>query len=186
MPRALKVYRTAIGFDDAYVAAPSMKAALAAWGTGKNLFARGAAEQVTDPRLTAAALARPGQVIRVPRGSEAEHVKALGKAAKRSPASRREQAEPKPRKSAARTPAPRRKRAPKPSPDQLRFAEAALTGANARARERRTELAARERELAAERKRVERDLAAEIARFEKRLAQARSDYDKALAAWSED
>jgi len=30
MPRALKVFRTAIGFHDAYVAAPTMKAALAA------------------------------------------------------------------------------------------------------------------------------------------------------------
>ena len=78
MPRALKVYRTAIGFHDAYVAAPSMKAALAAWGTDKNLFARGVAEQVTDPALTAAALARPGEVVRVPRGSPAEHVRALG------------------------------------------------------------------------------------------------------------
>lgn len=34
MPRKqkLKVYRTPIGFHDAYVAAPSQKAALKAWG----------------------------------------------------------------------------------------------------------------------------------------------------------
>ena len=32
MPK-LKVYRTPIGFHDAYVAAPSQKAALDAWGS---------------------------------------------------------------------------------------------------------------------------------------------------------
>ena len=48
MARALKVYRTPIGFHDAYVAAPSQKAALAAWGADANLFARGSAEQVTE------------------------------------------------------------------------------------------------------------------------------------------
>ena len=50
---ALKVYRTPIGFHDAYVAAPSQKAALQAWGSDANLFARGVAELVTDPALTA-------------------------------------------------------------------------------------------------------------------------------------
>lgn len=34
----LKVYRTPIGFHDTYVAAPSQKAALAAWGSGHDLF----------------------------------------------------------------------------------------------------------------------------------------------------
>lgn len=52
MARALKVYRTPIGFHDAYVAAPSQKAALAAWGTKKNLFARGDAGIVTDAKLS--------------------------------------------------------------------------------------------------------------------------------------
>ncbi len=32
MARKLKVFRTPAGFHDAYVAAPSRKAALAAWG----------------------------------------------------------------------------------------------------------------------------------------------------------
>ncbi len=61
MPRKLKVFRAAIGFDDAYVAAPSRKAALAAWGSDADLFARGMADEVTDPELTAAPLARAGQ-----------------------------------------------------------------------------------------------------------------------------
>lgn len=34
--RKLKVYRTPIGFHDAYVAAPSQKAALEAWGVETN------------------------------------------------------------------------------------------------------------------------------------------------------
>jgi hypothetical protein len=175
MPRKLKVYRTAIGFHDAYVAAPSMKAALEAWGTDKNLFARGVAEQVTDPALTRAALARPGEVVRVPRGSAAEHVKALGARPKRAKPTD---------KDAPSKPAPRQpEKPPKPSRDQLRFAEAALTAAKARAKERLGELAARERELAAERKRTERQLATETARFEKRLEQAHKQYDKAMAAW---
>ena len=64
MPRRLKVFRTTIGFHDAYVAAPSRKAALSAWGTTKDLFASEAAEEVTEPALIAEVLARPGEVIR--------------------------------------------------------------------------------------------------------------------------
>lgn len=77
--RALKVYRTAIGFHDAYVAAPSQKAALEAWGSDKDLFGRGAAELVTDKKLAEAALAQPGVVIRRPRGTTAEYLAALPK-----------------------------------------------------------------------------------------------------------
>ena len=65
----LKVFKTPAGFHDAYVAAPSQKAALAAWGSTANLFARGLAEVVTDPALTRDPLAHPGEVIRVARTS---------------------------------------------------------------------------------------------------------------------
>ena len=81
MPRKLKVFRTPIGFYDAYVAAPSRKAALAAWGSAHDLFARGVAEEVTDPEFTRQPLANPGQVIRLSRGSAAEQIAALGKTA---------------------------------------------------------------------------------------------------------
>jgi len=83
MPRPLKVFRTAIGFHDAYVAAPTMKAALAAWGAERNLFASGRAERVTDPKLTKAALADPGKVIKVLRGTAAEQYAALEASAPR-------------------------------------------------------------------------------------------------------
>ncbi len=83
MPK-LKVYRTAAEFHDAYVAAPSRKAALAAWRTDKDLFARGVAEEVTDAALTRAPLAKPGEVIRVSRGGTSEQLAALGKADRRA------------------------------------------------------------------------------------------------------
>jgi hypothetical protein len=71
MPRALKVFRTPVGFYDAIVAAPSQKAALAAWGTTTNLFASGDACVVEDPALQAEALAHPGEVIKKSRGDVA-------------------------------------------------------------------------------------------------------------------
>ena len=77
MAARLKVYRTAIGFHAAYVAASSQKAALAAWGTDKPLFARGAAEIVTDPALTAEPLARPGTIVKRARGTAQQHLAAL-------------------------------------------------------------------------------------------------------------
>ena len=80
----LKVFRTPIGFHDAYVAAPSMKAALEAWGAEGNLFAQGIAEAVSDPKLTKAPLERPGEVIRVARGTAGEHLKAVGKSPSKS------------------------------------------------------------------------------------------------------
>src|SRR4051794_12137810 len=80
MARALKVYRTPIGFHDAYVAASSQAAALKAWGTDRNLFARGAAEIVTDPALTEAPLADPGKVIKRLRGSADEQMAAASEA----------------------------------------------------------------------------------------------------------
>jgi hypothetical protein len=75
----LKVFCTAIGFHDAYVGTPSKKAALKAWGTTKDLFARGAAEIVTDPKLTKEPLASPGEVFKLSRGSAAEQMAALPK-----------------------------------------------------------------------------------------------------------
>jgi len=77
MPAKLKLFRTAIGFYDAYVAAPSRKAALQAWGSQKNLFASGRAELVEDPGVAPEALADPGKVIRIRRGTDAENIAAL-------------------------------------------------------------------------------------------------------------
>lgn len=76
---ALKVYVTPIGFHDAYVAAPSQAAALRAWGASADLFQRGVAAVVSDPKLTRAPLAAPGEVVTVPRGTRAQHLRAAAK-----------------------------------------------------------------------------------------------------------
>jgi len=69
MPRKLKAYQTSIGFYDLAIAAPSMKAALEAWGAGSNLFHQGAAKETDDPDVVGATMAKPGLVLKRPAGS---------------------------------------------------------------------------------------------------------------------
>lgn len=170
MPGALKVFRTAAGFHDAYVAAPSRKAALAAWGADVDLFARGIAEQVTDPKLTAEPLKKPGEVIMLSRGGLADQLKALGPRRKKA-------AEPKPGKAAP-------KKAKPPSRAQLDKAEAALEAA-----ERRN--AAEMAKLGAEQAKLQKKIDALAARHQReavklkqRRKQAEADYRDALDAWT--
>jgi hypothetical protein len=54
MARKLKTYQTSLGFFDLAMAAPSMKAALEAWGADSNLFHQGAAKESHDPDVIAA------------------------------------------------------------------------------------------------------------------------------------
>jgi colicin import membrane protein len=67
--RKLKTYQTSAGFFDLAIAAPSMKAALAAWGSNSNLFHQGFASEATDPRTIAAAMKMPGVVLKRPVGT---------------------------------------------------------------------------------------------------------------------
>jgi colicin import membrane protein len=69
MPRKLKTFVTNLGFFELAVAAPTMKAALEAWGLGHNAFKHGFAQQSDDPKIIAAAEAVPGTVLRRPIGS---------------------------------------------------------------------------------------------------------------------
>src|SRR5262245_23628215 len=69
MARKLKTYTTSAGFFDLAVAAPSMKAALEAWGSKNNLFQHGFAKVSDDPKVVAATMAHPGVVLRRPVGS---------------------------------------------------------------------------------------------------------------------
>lgn len=69
MPRKLRTFRTAVGFYDLAIAAPSMKAALEAWGAGSNLFHQGFAAESDDPEVVAATMAQPGVVLKRPAGS---------------------------------------------------------------------------------------------------------------------
>jgi hypothetical protein len=65
----LKVYVTQIGFHETIVAAYSQRAALAAWGVTRNLFASGRAHDTRDDEICRIALALPGQVFARPAGS---------------------------------------------------------------------------------------------------------------------
>ena len=62
------MYQTSLGFYDLAIAAPSMKAALDAWGAGSNLFHQGVAKESSDPEVVAATMSKPGVVLGVPSG----------------------------------------------------------------------------------------------------------------------
>jgi hypothetical protein len=66
----LKVYQTQLGFYDAIIAAPSQKAAAAAWRAGMERFRHGFAHVTEEPDAVKAAIARPGTVLRRPVGSK--------------------------------------------------------------------------------------------------------------------
>lgn len=70
MARKLKTYQTSQGFYDLAIAAPSMKAALEAWGANSNLFHQGFASETDDPKIVAATLAKPGVVLKRPVGTK--------------------------------------------------------------------------------------------------------------------
>lgn len=170
--RKLKVFRTPIGFHDAYVAAPSQKAALEAWGTDHNLFARGEAELVEDPALIAEPLAHPGQVIKRLRGTADQQIAAL-------PAD-------KPRKS-ARADEPARERALKivPHPDRgsLDRAEEEITQAERRHGALLDALAREEEKLRKRRRAAEEARDGELERLRGRADRLRETYERRLAAW---
>jgi hypothetical protein len=95
MARKLKTYQTSLGFFHLAIAAPSMKAALDAWGADSNLFHQGAAKESTDADVIAATMKKPGVILRRPVGSEGpfgEHAELpidLGAGRKSSKASRK-------------------------------------------------------------------------------------------------
>jgi hypothetical protein len=166
----LKVFRTAIGFHDAYVAAPSRAAALRAWGADKDLFARGSAEEVTDSALMAEPLERPGDVIRRSRGTAAEQLAALPPKLIKHLVSADGECEAAP----ARTPTPDR--------SELDAAEAALSVAEARIQRVLDEITEREEALARERRKAERDGRDEMRRLERVRDRAAAAYGRVVAA----
>jgi len=187
MPRQLKVYRTPIGFHDAYVAAPSQKAALAAWGSDADLFARGVAEVVTDPALTKAPLASPGTVVRRSRGSPGDHFAALPsaktKAKAKARASPTSDAPADAAPTRAKPPPPTPRPSPRPSRAKLDAAEAALDAADRRHRDELAALRRREEALARERRAIEARQARERDTLTERRAREKERYDAAIARW---
>jgi hypothetical protein len=73
MPRALKIFKTHIGFYDLIVAAPSMKAAAEAWEANPRIFAQGFAAVTNEPDAVKAALEQPGVVLRRPHGQSGSY-----------------------------------------------------------------------------------------------------------------
>jgi hypothetical protein len=92
MAKKLKTYETSLGFFDLAIAAPSMKAALEAWGADSNLFHQGAAQESQDPDVIVATMAKPGVVLKRPVGSDgpfgerADLPKNLGQDGRKKPA----------------------------------------------------------------------------------------------------
>lgn len=169
----LKVYRTPIGFHDAYVAAPSQKAALEAWGSDHNLFARGIAEIVTDPALIAEPLASPGTVVKRSRGSAAEQFAALPPDRAKTPAP------PEPAAKQARKP----KAKPRPDRATLDAAGAALADLRQRHDNARAAIDARIAALQHERADLLAAQKTEAAAGKDAIDVAAAAYDKAMRAW---
>lgn len=184
----LKVFRTAIGFHDAYVAAPSQKAALKSWGSESDLFAQKSAELVTDPALMAEPLANPGKVVKRLRGTAAEQIAALGPDRLRRP--KKQEVEENPdslsaprQKTSSQKPAPRPKPQPRPDRSAVALAEAALITASDRHAAEQKSLRDRQATLDRERKDVERKHRREMDTLDEARIIAEAAYDKAMKSW---
>ena len=181
MPRTskLNVYRMAVGFHDAYVAAPSQKAAIEAWGADKDVFRRGMAEIVDDPELMKEPLSRPGEVVKRLRGTAAEQIAALGDIPRETEAPKARKSPKGRTKAAPKPPKPK----PRPSREKLDEAEQALTDAEARHDEQMAAIRKREAALAAERKALEKEQDREREKLEARREKAREAYEEAMRKW---
>jgi len=175
--KKLKVFRTPIGFHDAFVAAPSQRAALEAWGSDSNLFAAGVAELVPDPKLMKEPLARPGEVVRRLRGSPDEQVAALG-------AEKKQTGRPSPQPSPGRGRGGKKK-APRPSRAAVDKAEQSLEKAEARHRAALDKLRAEEAALQQRRREMERKQRGEREALTDAVDDARAKYRAAMAEWAE-
>ena len=170
--RQLKVFRTPIGFHDAYVAAPSQKAALEAWGSDHDLFARGEAERVEEEALVAEPLAHPGTVIKKLRGTAEEQFAAL------PPAKR-------PKGKSADKAQSKRNAKPAPRPDRapLDRAEEAIVVAERRHKDKLDALIEEEEKLRQRRRAAEKARDAEIGKLRARADDLRDGYERKLEAW---
>lgn len=166
----LKVFRTAIGFHDAYVAAPSRAAALRAWGADTNLFSAGLAELVTDRKLTAAPLKKPGEVVKVSRGSAVEHLDEIER-------SRTKQASKKPERRSRKAVAAR------PSRRKLEEAELALDEADKTHAKSLGQIDRRIAKLREERATLDEKFKPEREALEQQVSDAERAYTAALNKW---
>ncbi|MDE2410137.1 MAG: hypothetical protein KGM18_00015 [Sphingomonadales bacterium] len=185
----LKVFRVPIGFHDAYVAVPSQKAALAAWGADADLFARGIAERVDDPELMREPLARPGTVVRRLRGTVQEQIASLPPDPPRSrrieerPERGRRAVQPKAKRAPPAPLPPPPPKPPRPPRDAIVAAEEAEARLRDRHAEARRELEARSAALESELRALRAQQDNERAAARREVEQARADFARALAGW---
>jgi colicin import membrane protein len=168
MARKLKTYQTSLGFHDLAIAAPSMKAALEAWGAGSNLFHQGLATETDDPEVVAATMAKPGVVLRRAVGSTgrfSEHSSIPSQAA----ADR-----------AHEQPAPRRSKPHRRQPSQVSSKAARQAAANHEKEQRRREAQSRREEAARAKVRERQERA--IAKAQAALDDAEREHGARLEA----
>lgn len=177
--RKLKTYQTSLGFFDQAIAAPSMKAALEAWGASSNLFHQGAAKETDDPDIVAATMAKPGVVLRRPVGSDGPFTESAALPTdlagdETTPKSKtRSKAKPKSKTRSTQRPAKAAKTSGKADDQAARKAAAAFEK-----EERRREAARAKEEAARARERARRDKA--VAAAEAALEKARREHDARL------
>jgi colicin import membrane protein len=171
MARKLKTFQTSLGFYDLAIAAPSMKAALEAWGAGSNLFHQGVAKETDDPDVVAATMSKPGVVLKRPAGSNgrfAEHSDLpsdLGSAKGARPERRRAK--------------PARRAAPQ-KPPKISEREARKAAADFEKEQKRREAERRREEAARQRDRERREQA--TAKAQAALDKAEREHAKRAAA----
>ncbi|MDE5463732.1 cell envelope biogenesis protein TolA [Bradyrhizobium sp. CSS354] len=167
--RKLKTYQTSLGFYDQAIAAPSMKAALDAWGARSNLFHQGAAKETDDPDIVAATMEKPGVVLRRPVGSDGpftEHSELPTDLA---------DDEAKPKRKAKSKPTNRRAKAAKQPSRKVDDQQARKAAAAFEKEERRREAERRKEEAARAKERARREKA--VASAQAALDEARREHD---------
>ena len=172
MSRKLKTYITSIGFYDLAVAAPSMKAALEAWGSKRNLFHDATAEETDDAAIVKATLEQPGVVLRRPVGSSglfkenSDALKDLPADPIRKPKSPRVKARSKPSKLVA---------------DDKKGSSAAILSFEKAKAKREANNEAREKRAAAQRKKDAIRIQQAVSKAEETLDRARAKHEDTIA-----
>jgi hypothetical protein len=180
MARKLKTYITNLGFFELALAAPSMKAALEAWGLGHNAFQQGFAKETHDEKIVAAAMAKPGVVLKRPVGSKGAFQENATLPKDWSVSADSELPPPKAKKSKAKT--ARKARPEKKSKEDEKTARAAIISFE---REKARREKARAKEAAEEEARARKDRARRERETEKAQAaldRAEARHDQAMAA----
>ena len=184
--QALKVFRAPMGFYDVYVAAPSQKAALAAWGSEHDLSARGIAEKVDDPALAADPLRQPGVIVRRLRGTTAEQMAALpeAKPVKRRGAAASELGERRLHRLTKKR--EKKRKGTRPNRSSLTAAEQALANMEAKHAIERKDMEARIARLRQEQERLKIRQTAEMAKLTGVVDRTREKYEHDFQAWQEE